>query len=63
LTSVKAGKAAAGHKLLKLNKIARATASIAGRRREATMLSPPVAARVVLWDEMGAGRRFGLARR
>ena len=62
LTSVKAGKAAAGQKLLKLNKIARTTAPASHRHREAKLV-PPVAAPVVLWDEMGSGRRFGLDRR
>ena len=63
LTAAKAGKTAAGQKILKLNKIARTIAPKSGRNRAAKIAQPPVAAPVVLWDEMGAGRRFGLARR
>jgi len=63
LMAVKAGKTVAGQKVLKLNKVARTTAPISGGRRAAKIAPAPAAAPVVLWDEMGAGRRHGLARR
>ena len=64
LVAAKAGKTAASQKVLKLNRLPRATAAASGERRTAKAVALPAPAPlVVLWDEMGAGRRFGFLRR
>lgn len=61
--AAKAGKAKSGQKILKSKKIARVAAPISGHRRGVQLPQPAAGSPVVLWDEMGAHRAFGFARR
>lgn len=61
--AAKVGLGKSGQKILKTKKLARVPAPISGQRKGAQPLKPASGSPVVLWDEMGAYRALGFARR